>query len=716
MKKKLRMYYYRLTAKLIDFKNFIINTYKKMKESPFSFFYSFAGILIIFFIIFGIVLLASGKSDSKDITAEADNASLYAEAVAATIEETKADKVTTAENITTESETTTAPQLIDISEITISNVDLSEKDNKQNAVSNSDAPVYTDPNPSINFSPKDYSSVIYGIDVSKWQGNINWQKVADAGYKFVFVKVAGRGTAYGTLYYDDMYKKNIEGALAAGLDVGVYIFSQAITEREALEEASLIIDAIKGYNITYPVVFDWETGYHSGGSPYRSNGAKLSNSQMTKIVNTFINAVEGAGYEAMVYGNAYDLSLFDITSVAKNHKVWYARYWTYYRNYDNYFIPGKETPVTSFPYQIWQYKDTGIVPGIPEKVDMNVAFISSTINITVKKDTIYTLKNSTVDLLGNVSAINSTSKDVTDYVTYTIKDAKGNNVSLSRALSTVGNYTVTYEAVYLSEISNNPTVKLIVCTPPVLTAKYSELTLFDSSDNEITTNDIALFINTTIRNNITRATDFNNKDISGSVDIILPTPMYMTDADGNYINDINDNTVTEAGNPVLINGIYSIHYSVKDLAGYKTDKLLTINLVGMKSDNITFTLDDITYAGFKNTLDNALKSNLNIYKSNINIEYDVALSEKLSALSEGINSFEANEEFSVAYTIHNDILGTLVKYCTVTILPASETTSDEFPSDEPPSGETTSAESPTFEEDTTSFSEDTSFENSLNRN
>lgn len=704
MKKKIRMYYYRFTAKLINLKNFIINTYKKMKKHPSSFLCSLAGILLIILIIVSIISLSFGKSEATNSTVKADDDSLYTEAyvdaMVAAAQKNVSDKTTSEKETSTEEETTTALQLIDISEITVSNVDLSEKTNKENAVSNSDAPVYTDPNPSVKFSPKDYSSVIYGIDVSKWQGNIDWKKVADAGYKFVFVKVAGRGTAYGSLYYDDMYKKNIEGAIAAGLDVGVYIFSQAITEREALEEASLILDAIKGYSITYPVVFDWETGYHSSGSPYRSNGAKLSNSKMTKIVNTFINAIEGAGYEAMVYGNAYDLSLFDINSVAKNHKIWYARYWTYYRNYDNYFIPGKETPVTSFPYQIWQYKDTGVVPGISEKVDMNVAFISSTINISVKNHNIYTLKGANIDLLSNVSATNSTSKDVTDYVTYTITDAKGNKVSLSQALSTVGAYTVTYDAVYLSEISNNPTVNLTVGTPPILSTKYSELTLFDSSDNIITSNDIALFINTAIQNNILKATDFNNKDISNSVKILLPAPMYMKDSNGNYINNINSN-ISGINNLILINGIYSINYSVKDSAGFEAAKLLTLNLVSIKSDSITFALDEINGTDFKNKLYNSLKSNLSIYNPNINIQYDEALSEKLSALSKGENNFAANEEFSVCYTIYNDTLGPIVKYCTVTILPANEVSSGEETSGETSLEETSSGE--TSLEETSSY-------------
>ena len=123
-----------------------------------------------------------------------------------------------------------------------------------------------------------YLLVVYHpVDVShhnndNGEGVINWAEVANAGYKFAMVKVAGRSIKEdGGLYTDDYYDENIRGALANGLQVGVYFFSQAMSVDEAVEEANYICDLIAGYNITYPVVFDWETASGYRTEDLRSN-------------------------------------------------------------------------------------------------------------------------------------------------------------------------------------------------------------------------------------------------------------------------------------------------------------------------------------------------------------------------------------------------------------------------------------------------------------
>ena len=671
MKKKIRMFYYIFRAKFKGVKSFISAKKKKFDESPFAFLYSLGGILVVFFVIYGIVSLASKDTASSDYNEAASNTSPIIEAIATTtIPETTTISETTTVPQTTKAaeEETTASKLIDISKIEVSNKDLSEPVNKNNAVSNSDAPDYTNNITPVTFSPVNYSSVIYGIDVSKWQGNIDWNKVAAAGYKFVFIKVGGRGTGTGSLYYDDAYRKNIEGAAKAGLNVGVYFFSQAITEREALEEASLTVNAIKNYHITYPVVFDWETGYHSNGSPYRSNGARLSNAAMTKVVNSFISAVEASGYEAMVYGNAYDLSLFDINSVSKSHKVWYARYWSYYRNYDNYYIPGKDTPTTSFPYQIWQYKDTGVVPGISEKVDMNVLFLSSSINISVKESSVNINKGTKYNPLSNVTAKDSMSRDVSKYVTYTITNSKGNTVSLENALKNVGTYTITYSAQYLNETSNHPTVKLTVTTTPTISLKTNEIIMFNSSDNLITTNEIAVEISNAIYNNLLKAADFAGKDISASLNIALPSPMFALDSLGNPITDFKNKSLIESTTGLtLSSGKYSVSYTIKDSYGNSSSKSFTVNIVNTLKDSLSFDIND-TNNSFKEVLYNKLVDNLSINTDNISIVYDDALNEKLEELAGGNNTFTADDVFTVTYFLTNSNIGTMEKHCTISFV------------------------------------------------
>lgn len=667
MKKKIRMFYYILRAKFKGVKSFISAKKKKFDESPFAFLYSLAGILVIFFIIYGIVSLSAKDTSSGDYDSQVSNTSPIIEAIATTTipETTTIPKATTTKATKTTEEETTAPKLIDISKIEVSNKDLSEPVNKSNAVSNSDAPDYTSNVTPVTFSPANYSSVIYGIDVSKWQGNIDWNKVAAAGYKFVFIKVGGRGTGTGSLYYDDAYKKNIEGATRAGLNVGVYFFSQAITVREALEEASLTVNAIKNYHITYPVVFDWETGYHSNGSPYRSNGARLSNAAMTKVVNSFISAVEASGYEAMVYGNAYDLSLFDINSVSKSHKVWYARYWSYYRNYDNYYIPGKDTPTTSFPYQIWQYKDTGVVPGISEKVDMNVLFLASSINISVKESSVHINKGTSYNPLSNVTAKDSMSRDVSKYITYTITNSKGNTVSLENALKNVGTYTITYSAQYLNETSNKPTVKLTVTTAPAISLKANEITMFNSSDNLITTNEIAVEISNAIYNNLLKATDFAGKDISASLNIALPSPMFALDNSGSPILDFKNTSLLESTAGLTLSaGKHTISYTIKDSYGNSTSKSFTVNIANILNSSLSFDIND-TNNSFKEALHNRLVNNININSNNVSIVYDDALNEKLNELASGNNTFTADDVFTVTYSITNSNIGAMERYCTI---------------------------------------------------
>ena len=194
-----------------------------------------------------------------------------------------------------------------------------------------------------------------GIDVSNWQGAINWTSVAASGVDFVFIRAAYRSTGTGTLNTDSRFRSYISGAKAAGLKVGVYIFSQAITTAEAVEEAEYLLELVKGYRIDLPLVFDLE--HYTGG---RFTNAKLSKRAVTDMCLAFCAAVERAGYESMVYANPSNLA----NDLYPNElgRLWLANYTA-------------KTSYTARSYEYWQCSDSGIVDGISGAVDLNFWFM-----------------------------------------------------------------------------------------------------------------------------------------------------------------------------------------------------------------------------------------------------------------------------------------------------------------------------------------------------
>ena len=210
----------------------------------------------------------------------------------------------------------------------------------------------------------DPEEIALGIDVSYYQGTIDWEAVAADGVEFAFIRAAVRYSSSGTLSVDSKFYDNIEGALANGIKVGVYIFSQAITVEEAIEEADFLIDLVEGYDIDLPLVFDPEfvtsstTGEHYGRL-YEAFTATSSGDRvnfMTELGNAFITEVEEAGYVGMYYSSYSWLKNYVDTS-SFSTPVWLARYNTY-AGY-------------SGEYAFWQYSSSGTVDGISTKVDCN---------------------------------------------------------------------------------------------------------------------------------------------------------------------------------------------------------------------------------------------------------------------------------------------------------------------------------------------------------
>ena len=197
-----------------------------------------------------------------------------------------------------------------------------------------------------------------GIDVSYYQnlkGEINWDKVKADGIDFVFVRVAYRGYGTGRIVEDSHYKVNIEGAMAAGLQVGVYIFSQAITPEEGREEAQFLIDRVGEYNLELPLIMDYE---YAGSSTGRLYEAKLSREEATACYQAFRDTAAAQGYQSAVYANKNFLNKQLVASGLDN--VWLAHYTT-------------ETDYAG-DYDFWQCTSSGSVEGIVGLMDLDFWF------------------------------------------------------------------------------------------------------------------------------------------------------------------------------------------------------------------------------------------------------------------------------------------------------------------------------------------------------
>lgn len=195
-----------------------------------------------------------------------------------------------------------------------------------------------------------------GIDVSKYQGDIDWEKVKAAGVDFAIIRLGYRGMNEGTLELDPYYEQNIKNATAAGVKVGVYFFSQAITVAEAVEEARMVLSNIEGYDITWPIIFDTEVV-----TTYNARANKLARDLRTDICIAFCDTIAAAGYRPMIYANTRWMILgIDLERLTQYDK-WYAYYGT--------------TFTFPYHYDMLQYSDTGKVPGVSGAVDLDISFI-----------------------------------------------------------------------------------------------------------------------------------------------------------------------------------------------------------------------------------------------------------------------------------------------------------------------------------------------------
>ena len=215
----------------------------------------------------------------------------------------------------------------------------------------------------VNETPREVEYVvdgetvsIRGIDVSTYQGDIEWDKVAASGVKFVFIRLGYRGYESGLLVKDDRFEANIQGALNNGIAVGVYFVTQAVSVEEAVEEAQFVMDNIRPYNVTWPIVLDIEDAASA-----TARTADLTQQQRTDHAIAFCETIKEGGYTPMLYCNIrWFIEKLDITRIA-DYEKWFAQYF--------------RKPFFPYTFQVWQYSSSGSIDGIKGNVDYNISFV-----------------------------------------------------------------------------------------------------------------------------------------------------------------------------------------------------------------------------------------------------------------------------------------------------------------------------------------------------
>ncbi|MCR5655254.1 MAG: N-acetylmuramoyl-L-alanine amidase [Lachnospiraceae bacterium] len=195
-----------------------------------------------------------------------------------------------------------------------------------------------------------------GIDVSKFQGEIDWEKVAASGVKFVIIRIGTRAYGSGELVLDDKFYDNIEGAQAVGIKTGVYFFSTAISEKEAVEEADFVMDTLDGYTLQMPVVFDTELITYADDARNRN----MTPNQLTAVTKAFCERIKNAGMTPMIYSNAKRFTTVLHLEELEAYQKWFADY--------------RDKPDYPYAFSMWQFTEHGSVPGISGDVDINLWF------------------------------------------------------------------------------------------------------------------------------------------------------------------------------------------------------------------------------------------------------------------------------------------------------------------------------------------------------
>ena len=253
--------------------------------------------------------------------------------------------------------------------------DNSVSDNKFNISAKGDKPEYVPIDPTLpkadliedNFSVVSGNRLVYsqggrnvshfGIDVSKYNGTISWNKVKKQGVEFALIRVGARGYSTGNVVIDEKFRENLNGCRENGIDVGAYFFSQAINVNEAVEEANYCVAALSGNAIRYPVIFDSEKVLNDS---YRTEN--LSSTELTEIFKAFAQQVRAFGYTPMFAGTKEQLAKHVDLMDMKDYDIW--------------LLDAGEKTDYPYRYCIRQYADNGKIDGIDGNVDLNICLIS----------------------------------------------------------------------------------------------------------------------------------------------------------------------------------------------------------------------------------------------------------------------------------------------------------------------------------------------------
>lgn len=209
---------------------------------------------------------------------------------------------------------------------------------------------YTDGGKKISF---------VGVDISRHNENVNFRSIKSAGIDYVMIRLGARGYSTGQISLDDNFVENMDAAIEAGLDIGVYFYSQAINQEEAIQEANFVIQNLAPYkeHINYPVAFDME---NVANDKARIDG--LSRDDKTSIAAAFLNGVQAAGYIPMLYGNKEWLIKNVDLAKLQDFDVWLSQ----------------DSDIPDYPYQytMWQYTTTGVLNGVTGDANLNICFVS----------------------------------------------------------------------------------------------------------------------------------------------------------------------------------------------------------------------------------------------------------------------------------------------------------------------------------------------------
>lgn len=206
-----------------------------------------------------------------------------------------------------------------------------------------------------------YEGASVGIDVSEFQGEVDWYAVKAAGVDFAIIRLGYRGMTQGLLSEDVRFQQNFQEAGSADLQRGVYFFSQAVTVEEAREEADFVLEKLDGAELQYPVVFDWEHPMASEDMPQETLRAwECPGETVTQCAEAFCKRIQEGGYIPCVYFNKNQAYNFYNLERLKNYDFWYAEY--------------NPLPSMCYGFRMWQYSEEGSVPGIEVTVDLNLCF------------------------------------------------------------------------------------------------------------------------------------------------------------------------------------------------------------------------------------------------------------------------------------------------------------------------------------------------------